>query len=98
MSGATAMDNASASRHLVPDPGPLLRAGPNGLRGLLRPRPQPLSGYSGHGPHFPQKRGREWWSCVSRSVSDHRLVWYVAVMTSINLLVTLLQLFAGVHS
>src|SRR6266576_6594046 len=98
MSESTSTNIASAPRHLVPDPGPLLWAGPDGLRGLLRPRPQPLSGHSGHGPHFPQKRGREWWSCVSRSVSDHRLVWYVAVMTSVNLLITLLQFFAGVHS
>jgi hypothetical protein len=84
------------ARQLVSDGGPIRWARPAGLRGLRRPRAEPSPDPGGHRPRLPQD-GPEWRRKVVTVCKRHALASYVAIVTSLTLLVLVLQIFAGVH-
>ena len=101
MASRVVMNEAPAltqgSGQLVSDSGAVVWARPDLLRRSLRSGAKPSPDPRGDGPHLPEDR-HQWKERLVSSVKAHMLLYYIAAVSSVTLLVLLLQLFAGVHA
>jgi len=94
------MDDAQAvktlARHVVSDRGSVVWARSDHLRRSRRSRAEPGTDPGGDGPRLPED-GPEWKRRAVNYMVRHKVIVYLCTVTSVTLVLLVLQLAAGFH-